>query len=521
VRWWRLRAAGARHLSAVKGSAEQGDPAVERLIADMLRRLNWIGFGGNTVGALTVAAFLSFLTPRSGGTVNTLLVRNGIVLAIFMPLGLAAGRYLSGQALNRTINPWLRSGRTATEEERQQVLRYPATFAWAAGAIWALAALVFAVVNIDRGAALVIVIPVTVLLGGLTACSLEYLLVERAMRPVTALALAGRAPRRSAGPGVSARLLSAWTLATGVPLLGIVAFTVLGLTGSGASDTRTIAAALFLAVLGLSIGSLTIRIATRSVAEPMAAVRAAFARIEEGDLGARVQVDDGSEVGLLEAGFNSMASGLEERERLRDLFGRHVGRDVAKAALTGEIALGGEEREIAALFVDLVGSTTLAARRPPAEVVKLLNDFFRLVVAATEAHNGLVNKFEGDAALCVFGAPVATADPAGDALAAAREIRRALQRDLPEVDIGIGVSAGTAVAGNIGAEERFEYTVIGDPVNEAARLCELAKARPERVLASDAALERASDSESEVWTLGDAVTLRGRDAETRLATLAD
>jgi adenylate cyclase len=508
-------------LPSVKPTEEQGDPATEALITEVLRRFNWIGFGGNTVGALTVAAFLSFLTPRSGGNFNALLIRNGIVLAIFIPLGLAAGRYLSGLPLQRTITPWLRSGRTATEDERQQVLGYPASFARAAATIWAVAALVFTVLNVVSGATLVIVIPVVILLGGLTACSLEYLLVERAMRPVTALALAGRAPRQSAGPGVSARLLTAWTLATGVPLLGIVACAVFGLSGSGISDTRTIAAALFLAVLGLLIGSLTMRIATRSVAEPMAAVRAAFARIEEGDLSARVQVDDGSEVGLLEAGFNSMAAGLEERERLRDLFGRHVGRDVAQAALSGEVALGGEEREIAALFVDLVGSTTLASRRPPAEVVQLLNDFFRLVVAVTEAHGGLVNKFEGDAALCVFGAPVAAGDPAGDALAAARVLRRELRRELPDLDIGIGVSAGTAVAGNIGAEERFEYTVIGDPVNEAARLCELAKSRPERVLASDAALERASEAESASWTLGDAVTLRGRDAETRLATLAD
>ena len=148
---------------------------------------------------------------------------------------------------------------------------------------------------------------------------------------------------------------------------------------------------------------------------------------------------------------------------------------------------------MAVLFVDLVGSTALAARRPPTEVVALLNSFFAIVVEAAERHGGWVNKFEGDAALCVFGAPTATDDAAGDALAAARELRDRLAAELPELDAGIGVSAGRAVAGNIGAEERFEYTVIGDPVNEAARLCELAKKRPERVLASDAALERAGD----------------------------
>ncbi|MGH2981236.1 MAG: adenylate/guanylate cyclase domain-containing protein, partial [Solirubrobacterales bacterium] len=207
----------------------------------------------------------------------------------------------------------------------------------------------------------------------------------------------------------------------------------------------------------------------------------------------------------------------QERERLRDLFGRHVGHDVASEALEREIELGGEVREVAALFVDLVGSTTIAARRPPAEVVELLNNFFAVVVEATERQGGLVNKFEGDAALCIFGAPTRTDDPAGSALAAAREIRDRAHR-LPGVDVGVGVSAGEAVAGNVGAEQRFEYTVIGDPVNEAARLCELAKETPERLLASEAALERAFATEADRWSLGETVTLRGRDEPTRLAT---
>jgi adenylate cyclase len=246
-----------------------------------------------------------------------------------------------------------------------------------------------------------------------------------------------------------------------------------------------------------------------------------MASVEQGEFDARVPVDDGSEVGQLQAGFNRMAAGLAERERLRDLFGRHVGQDVATAALDGELRLGGEEREVAVLFVDLVGSTTLAARRPPTEVVALLNAFFHLVVEAVERHGGWVNKFEGDAALCVFGAPTAREDPAGDALAAARELRDRLVAELPELDAGIGVSGGPAVAGNVGAEQRFEYTVIGDPVNEAARLCELAKKRPERVLASDAALERAGQAERRRWSFGEEVELRGRPVPTRLATLTD
>ena len=342
---------------------------------------------------------------------------------------------------------------------------------------------------------------------------------ERTLRPVVARALAGGAPPRSRGPSVADRLTMAWTLVTGVPLVGIAAILIADLAGADV-DALVTSGMLLLAVVALSVGYYAILTAARSVADPVRTVQEAMASVQEGEFEARVPVDDGSEVGQLQAGFNRMASGLAERERLRDLFGRHVGQDVAAAALDGELRLGGEEREVAVLFVDLVGSTTLAAQRPPTEVVALLNSFFAIVVESAERHGGWVNKFEGDAALCVFGAPTSLDDAAGAALAAARELRDRMAAELPDLDAGIGVSAGTAVAGNIGAVERFEYTVIGDPVNEAARLCELAKTRPERVLASDAALERAGEAERARWSLGEAVELRGRGASTRLATVA-
>jgi len=96
-----------------------------------------------------------------------------------------------------------------------------------------------------------------------------------------------------------------------------------------------------------------------------------------------------------------------------------------------------------------------------------------------------------------------------------------LRDELPGVDAGVAVSAGPAVAGNVGAENRFEYTVIGDPVNEAARLCELAKHRDERLLASQAVLDRAGAEEAGRWRLSDSVVLRGRSEPTRMAVPAE
>jgi adenylate cyclase len=126
----------------------------------------------------------------------------------------------------------------------------------------------------------------------------------------------------------------------------------------------------------------------------------------------------------------------------------------------------------------------------------------------------------GDAALVVFGAPFPRDDAADAALATARQLAERLSEEVPDLRAGIGVSAGAVVAGNIGAESRFEYTVIGDPVNEAARLCELAKDEDKRALASAAALDRASEDERERWRVGDAVELRGRREPTRPAAPA-
>ncbi len=385
-------------------------------------------------------------------------------------------------------------------------------------ALWGTAVVLFVTLNLAAFSGLLALgVGLTVLLGGLTTSSACYLLGELALRPVAARALAAGVSSRRGVPGVATRWALAWALGTGIPVVGLLLIAVVALTPVDIDETTLAITILALGGIALVFGAIVSFLAAYATIHPISAIRRGLERVREGELETEVGVWDSTEMGLLQAGFNDMVRGLRERERIRDVFGRQVGADVASLALADEIRLGGELRTVSVLFVDLTGSTRLAADRPAEEVVALLNRFFAVVVDVVEANGGWINKFEGDAALAIFGAPIDVEDAAGRALAAARELDVRLREDVPELEAGIGVACGEAVAGNIGAERRFEYTVIGDPVNEASRLTDLAKTTEGRVLASDVVLERCLGTECEGWERGDEVTLRGRDVPTRLA----
>jgi adenylate cyclase len=491
----------------------------QRFLDSVHRRLFWIGWLANGAGVVVVVATVAFLIPvfLNDASETYGVWQLPVIAVLFVTAGVFLGWY--SRRYQRVALAWVREGREPDEREHRLTLRLAYSEVIATGVIWVLAGLVFGTLNaVTETLGFGAVVLAAAWLGGETTCALYYLLLERALRPVTALALSSRLPDKPVAPGVTDRLLFAWSLGTGVPILGVIVVGVVGATNSGIDTEYVAAACIFLGVVASVVGLLATKLVARSIADPVTSVRGALDRVAKGDLDAQVRVEDGSEVGLLQAGFNRMVDGLHERERIRDLFGRQVGEEVARAALRDGARLGGEEREIGAVFVDLTGSTSMALALPPTEVVRLLNRFFRVVIEVVESEGGLVNKFEGDAALCIFGAPVTSADPAGAALSAARRLAERLEREVPEIGFGIGVSAGTAVAGNVGSETRFEYTVIGDPVNEAARLCDLAKQRPEHLLASEAALRRAGESEAEAWEVGERTVLRGRLEATSLAS---
>jgi adenylate cyclase len=473
--------------------------------------------GANLIGAAIVFAIASWLFPYPtvddpGATRIANLIALGAFFLVVTPLGVRWGtrRLADGRR-------WLEEDRAPTAEERQVVLRGPRRIVTVHLAIWSLAAVLFGVLNAFFSLELAQRVGITVALGGLTTCAFVYLFAERQLRPTAARALATGASEGRLAPGVKTRAVLAWALGTAVPILGLILVALSTLIERDFDRDELAVVVLSLGGLGLAVGLYLSLLSARAVADPVNSLRKAVDRVEDGELEVEVPVYDASEIGQLQAGFNSMVAGLRERERIQDLFGRHVGEDVARAALDQGIELGGERREVAILFADVIASTELAGERPPEEVVELLNSFFGLVVDVVDEHGGWVNKFEGDAALAVFGAPIGLEQAPSAALAAARELAERLPREVAGLEAAIGVSAGEVVAGNVGDERRFEYTVIGDPVNEAARLTELAKERSPHVLASDSILERASEPEHECWRLDGTVTLRGRSEQTRLA----
>jgi adenylate cyclase len=495
-------------------------PGVE--VAHRARVMTMVAIAvANATGALVVGFFAVFALPKPKVDADQPVDLVNVVFAtIYLVVALAVGVVWGRRRLEEGehgMRDWLEADREPDDDERMRVLRAPLRIMTVEAVLWGLATAAFTVLNATFSGLSALAVGLTVGLGGLTTSAAAYLLCEIALRPVAARALASGAVDREGVPGVATRWLLAWGIGTGVPVFGLLLIGIVALTSVQIGETTLAVTILALCGIGLVFGALVSVLAAYATVHPIRSIRQGLGRVRQGDLDVELGVWDSTEMGLLQAGFNEMVAGLREREKVRDLFGRQVGEEVAEQALSDDIRLGGETRTVTVLFVDIVGSTSLAAERSPEEVVELLNRFFAVVVSVVEDNDGWINKFEGDAALAIFGAPVPVDDAPGKALRAARTLRERLADEVGELKAGIGVACGEAVAGNIGAETRFEYTVIGDPVNEAARLTELAKDYPGKVLASAAVVEAAAGDEADRWELGDEETLRGRSEPTRLA----
>lgn len=438
-----------------------------RLLWGVYRR----GLEANVVGATLAFLYLGFVSPPQPAPQHGEQVLYLGVAPVYVIVAALVGYQVAKRAF-RPVDRWLADDRPPSMEERRLILTLPWRTAGLAAAGWLGGAVLFGVVTATHHPAIYVVGTVAgIVLAGLTTAAVTFLLGERSLRPVFALALAGEVPsgRESAGMlGTAPRLLVSWALGSGIALLAIG----LAFLGRGeSSGDELIGPVLFLVVVGLFAGGVLLAAAARSVAEPVSRVRAAVERVEEGSLEEEVVVDDGGEIGFLQAGFNRMLAGLRERERIRATFGTYVDREVAEHILREGTSLAGEEVDVTMMFVDIRDFTGFAERHSAPEVVTTVNRLWERVVPVIHARSGHVDKFVGDGLLAVFGAPRRVPEHADQALVAALEIAEAVENEFGgELSIGVGLNSGRVVAGNVGGGGRLEFSVIGDAVNVAARV---------------------------------------------------
>jgi adenylate cyclase len=264
--------------------------------------------------------------------------------------------------------------------------------------------------------------------------------------------------------------------------------------------------AVFVGLIGIAFGIFTALMMSRLVAKPIDQLRAAADAVSRGDLAVdlgRAGARRPDEFGRLLCEFDQMVRELRDKERLRQTFGLHVGRRAAQRILARDPGLSGVEEDITVMFVDMRSWTARASSSPPAEIVEIMNDFFRVSVRAVEEeHRGMVNKYLGDGFMAIFGAGESGSNHAHDAVSAGCEIVRAvkgLNEDLAAkarapIQIGIGIHAGPAIVGSVGSPQRLEFTAMGNTVNVASRMQGLTKTVGRSLLVSAAVHDRAGDS---------------------------
>jgi adenylate cyclase len=231
-----------------------------------------------------------------------------------------------------------------------------------------------------------------------------------------------------------------------------------------------------------------------SIRGPLARLFRFVKAVREGDLTQRAQITGRDEIAELATALNEMVQGLQERDRVKEIFGRYLTKDISERVLKGEVRLGGERRRVTILLSDIRDFTSMSERMAPEEVVSFLNDYFSEMVDAVFEHGGVLDKFIGDGMLAVFGSLDDEPDHGRRAVQAALRMKVVLAKlneeravaGRPPISIGIGIHTDDVIVGNIGSRRRLEYTVIGDGVNTCSRVEALNKEFGTTILITEA-----------------------------------
>jgi adenylate cyclase len=467
---------------------------------------------GVVVAAFGVVTVLFYVDLRAG----ELALFAAAWAACFVVEGLVAGFYLRRAAV--LVRAWLAGERgdvplrawSAAARLPVVLLGRPSLYAiGAAGAL--VAGLVLAALLDLPAYRAALLFPASFLLY-VSSAVLRYVALELAMRPVLEAigeSLPVASPADFTWVSLHRRLLAT------VPMItwgaGVV---VAGLLTENTREPDTVALASVVAIaVAASLSIWLSLVLADSVSGPIIDLRDATRRVGAGDLAVRVPVVCTDETGELSVSFNAMVAGLEERERLRDAFGAFVDPSLTERVLAEGTDLRGEEVDVSVLVLDVRDFTPFAERAAAHEVVACLNELYEAVVPVILRHGGHANKFIGDGLLAVFGAPERHVDHAARAVAAAREIAERVRQG--KFRVGVGVNSGRVVVGTIGGGERRDFTVIGDPVNTAARVEAATRVTGDDILITETTL-RALGPDGDAFEERPSVPLKGKTATVRL-----
>lgn len=260
---------------------------------------------------------------------------------------------------------------------------------------------------------------------------------------------------------------------------------------------------------------------TVNLTNPVTQLVHSFNLIKEGNLNTRVSVTSKDELGRLLYNFNLMAEGLQDRENIKNTFGKFVSPEIAEQVLNTNSIIEGEERFITVLFTDIENYTNLSENLDPKTTIKLLNEYYDALINIVKQSGGTVNKFIGDAIMVIFNAPLDDADHIYNAVQCGKDIINITSRTLFGDNIllktRVGINSGYVIAGRLGGKDRYEYTVIGDTVNLAQRLEQHCKIENQDILIS-AASAKLLEKRIPLKRLGK-VKLKGMKSETEYYTL--
>jgi class 3 adenylate cyclase len=418
-----------------------------------------------------------------------------------------SGRYVEAAAVTLVAVPvlvyvmalpglggWRLTERWAAGDEVDRARAMDATYTWGraavaravvGNAVWA--ALLFVVVGAIAGATVSRQVQYGILgavLGTLVQLVAVHGFVEAVLRPAR-VAIAGNTGIGDSLPRPHPTFAS-WSNVSMVAVAFVFA-------GAGAMVASVIDGASELPMLSVVIGCalavgfavpITVGAAFSRSLQPIRDLAEGTERVAAGDYSQRLPVYQDDDLGALAASFNRMQAGLAERQRLQAAFGTYVDPALAARLLEqGDDIFTGERRQVSVMFVDVRDFTPFAEANTAEDTVARLNALFEIVVPAVVDAGGHVNKFLGDGALAVFGAPNDLADHADAAVTAAVLIHRLVaERFGGALRIGIGINTGLVIAGTIGGAGKLEFTLIGDTVNVAARVEQLTKTTGDAIL---------------------------------------